>query len=210
MKKKPKTLSKMKKLLKQSKTIRKKIKQRIVQLQSSTLRLRTESKQILELIRVQTFTENLHSQNRIKALLASKGVKAQKLFWNLVNRKPKKKKTFEALETSDGLTSNRDMMNKEIESFFEVKFNTSFNPADIKRESVNLEELGTPARVFSTENSDNMMRPLTMEELVININELNTSKAEGPDGITNSMLKHTGVRARNHLLEMLNNVIIGG
>ena len=103
----------MKKLLKQSKTIRKKIKQRIVQLQSSTLRLRTESKQILELICVQIFTENLHSQNHIKALLASKGVKAQKLFWNLVNRKPKKKKTFEALQTSDGLTSNCDMMNKE-------------------------------------------------------------------------------------------------
>ena len=47
VKKKPKTSSKMKKLLKQSKTIRKKIKQRIVQPQSSTLRLRTESKQIL-------------------------------------------------------------------------------------------------------------------------------------------------------------------
>ena len=108
--------------------------------------------------------------------MASKGVKAQKLFWNLVNRKPKKKKTFEALQTSDRLTSNRDMMNKEIESFFEVKFNTSFNPGDIKREPVNLEEIGTPLRVFSTDNSDNMMRPLTLEKLVININELNISK----------------------------------
>ena len=29
-------------------------------------------------------------------------------------------------------------------------------------------------------------------------------------GITNSMLKHTGVIARNHLLEMFNNNIIGG
>lgn len=101
-------------------------------------------------------------------------------------------------------------MNKEIESFFEVKFNMSFNPEDIQREPVNLEEIGTPLRVFTKETSDSMMISITLEELSLNINELNTSKVKGPDKITNSMLKHTGVIARNHLLEMFNSVIVGG
>ena len=123
--KKPKTSSKLRKLLKQSKSIRKQLKYRTERPESMTTRLRTESKQILELIRVQIHTENLHTRNRIKSLLSSKGVKAQKLFWNLVNRKPKRRKSFEALRTGDGITSNRELMNKEIEAFFEVKFNFS-------------------------------------------------------------------------------------
>ena len=69
-------------------------------------------------------------------MLAKKGIKAQRLFWNLVNRKPKKKKTFEALITGVGLTSNQDQMNSTIETFFERIFNTSFNPSDIRREEV--------------------------------------------------------------------------
>ena len=90
-------------------------------------------------------------------MLAKKGITAQRLFWNLVNRKPKKKKTFEALSTSVGQTSNQDQMNLIIETFFEVKFNTSFNPADIRREEVDRSKIGTPEKIFSQKASDDMM-----------------------------------------------------
>ena len=138
----------MKKLLKQSKIIKKKLKSRVLQPPQISQRWRTESKQILEAIRILEYNENLSSKNRIKAVLARKGVKAQRLFWNLVNNKPKKKKFFEALITGAGLSSNQDQMNETIESFFEKKFNTSFNLADIKREEVDFTKIGSPKENF--------------------------------------------------------------
>ena len=63
-------------------------------------------------------------------------------------------------------------MNSTIETFFERKFNTSFNPSNIK--------------------------------------ELDASKAEGLDGVTNDMLCHAGPLARQFLVQMFNNVIVGG
>ena len=102
-------------------------------------------------------------------MLAKKGIKAQRLFWNLVNRKPKKKKTFEALITGVGLTSNQDQMNSTIETFFERIFNTSFNPSDIRREEVDIPKIGSPEEIFSQEASDDMMRPILLEELNQNI-----------------------------------------
>jgi len=154
-KKKLKTSQKMKKLLKQSKTIKKKLKSRVLQPPQISQRLRSESKQILETIRILEYNENLSSKQRIKAVLAKKGVKAQRLFWNLVNHKPKKKNFFEALITGAGLSTNQDQMNATIESFFERKFNTSFNLADIRREEVDLSKIGSPEEIFSQEASDN-------------------------------------------------------
>ena len=119
------------------------------------------------------------------------------MFWNLVNRKPKKKNTLEALDLQVGLTSDQDQMNTGIESFFEIKFNTSFNPEDIQRNAVNLDEIGTPEKKFSQETADEMMRPITLEELNQNINELNINKAEGLDGVTNNMLKHSGISKKS-------------
>ena len=210
MERKPRTSAKLRKMQKRSKVIRKQLKYRIPQPKATTQRLRTESKQIIELIRIQVHTENLQSRNRVKTLLSQKGVRAQKLFWNLVNRKPKKKNTLEALELQAGLTSDQDQMNAGIESFFEIKFNTSFNPDDIQKNPVNLDEIGIPEKKFSQEAADEMMRPITLDELNQNIKELNIDKAEGLDGVTNNMLKHSGTSARNHLLMMFNNVIVGG
>ena len=194
MERKPRTSAKLRKLQKRSKVISKQLKYWIPQPQSITQRLRTELKQIIELIRIQVHPENLQSRNRVKTLLSQKGVRALKLFWNLDNRKPKKKNTLEKLDLQAGLTSDQDQMNTGIKSFFEIKFNTSFNPEDIQRNAVNLDEIGTPEKKFSQETADEMMRPITLEELNQNLNELNISKAEGLDGVTNSMLKHSGVQ----------------
>ena len=139
----------MKKLLKQSKAIKKKLKTRILQPSQISQRWRLESKQILEAFRILEYNESLNLKQRIKAVLAKKGIKAQRLFLNLVNRKPKKKKTFEALITGVGLTSNQDQMNSTIETFFERKFNTSFNPSDIRREEVDISKIGSLEEIFS-------------------------------------------------------------
>ena len=47
-----------------------------------------------------------------------------------------------------------------------------------------------------------------MDELNSNI-DLNVTKAEGLDGVTNNMIRHAGPVAREHLLTMFNNVIAG-
>ena len=149
VKNKAKTSPKMKKLLKQSKAIKKKLKTRILQPLQISQRWRSESKQILKAFRILEYNESLNLKQRIKAVLAKKGIKAQRLFLNLVNRKPKKKKTFKALITGVGLTSNQDQMNSTIETFFERKFNTSFNPSDIRREEVDISKIGSPEEIFT-------------------------------------------------------------
>ena len=54
-----------------------------------------------------------------------------------------------------------------------------------------------------------MMRPISLEESNQNIKELDASKAEGLDGVTNDMLCHAGPLARQFLVQMFNNVIVG-
>lgn len=81
-------------------------------------------------------------------------------------------------------------MNTAIENFFEVKFNTSFNPKDVIRETIDESNIGIPTARFTQETSDHMMRCLTIEELNSNINDLNVVKAEGLDGVTNNMIRH--------------------
>jgi len=54
--------------------------------------------------------------------------------------------------------------------------------------------------VISQEASDNTMRPISLEELNKNIKELDASKAEGLDGVTNDMLNHAGPLARQFLV----------
>ena len=40
-------------------------------------------------------------------------------------------------------------MNSTIETFFERKFNTSFNPSDIRREEVDISKIGSPEEIFT-------------------------------------------------------------
>ena len=61
-------------------------------------------------------------------------MRAQGLFWNLVNRKPRKKNSFEDLDTRTKLTWT-------VENFLEVKFNTSFRPEDIIRKEVDKDQI---------------------------------------------------------------------
>jgi len=54
------------------------------------------------------------------------------------------------------------------------------------------------------------MAPISLEELNWNIKELDANKAEGLDGVTNDILRHSGPLARQFLTQMFNNVMIGG
>ena len=110
----------------------------------------------------------------------NKGRKASQLLWNLLNHKPKKHAFIEALKSPAGLTTDHNEMNVIIEEFFEKKFNTSFIT----------EEVIWEAELFTDETSEQIMRPITLNELSKNIGELKSDKAEGLDGVTNDMLKN--------------------
>ena len=122
-----------------------------------------------ELIRVQSYTDSLNAKRRIKQILMNKGRKASQLLWNLLNHKPKKHAFIEALESPAGLTTDQNEMNVIIEEFFEKKFNTSFIT----------EEVICEAELFTDETSEQIMRPITLNELSKNIGELKSDKAEG-------------------------------
>ena len=121
---------KMGSLLKRSKAIRSQLKTRPQV--ASALLIQLRQQETAELIRTQTFTENLNYKSRIKRLLDKKGMKAQQLFWNLINRKPKTKSFIEALEGSAGLEIDSDRKNS-IEGFLDKKIITSYNQADISK-----------------------------------------------------------------------------
>ena len=121
---KPRQSMKMKKLLKQSKAIKKSLNQQQLLAPNTVKNLRADRIKLVELIRVQSYTKSLNTKIRIKQILMNKGRKASQLFWNLVNHKPKK---IEAPDSPAGLKTNQDEKNVIIEGFFENKFKTSFN-----------------------------------------------------------------------------------
>ena len=121
---KPRQSMKMKKLLKQSKAIKKSLNQQQLLASNTVKNLRADRIKLVELIRVQSYIKSLNTKIRIKQILMNKGRKASQLFWNLVNHKPKK---IEALDSPAGLKTNQDEKNVIIEGFFENKFKTSFN-----------------------------------------------------------------------------------
>ena len=121
---KPRQSMKMKKLLKQSKAIKKSLNQQQLLAPNTVKNLRADRIKLVELIRVQSYIKSLNTKIRIKQILMNKGRKASQLFWNLVNHKPKK---IEALDSPAGLKTNQDEKNVIIEGFFENKFKTSFN-----------------------------------------------------------------------------------
>ena len=51
---------------------------------------------------------------------------------------------------------------------------------------------------------------MTLQELECNISDLNTSKAEGADGVTNAMIKELPLSGRLKLVEIFNNVLLSG
>ena len=70
--------------------------------------------------------------------------------------------------------------------------------------------LGIPDWVLSVVDAVAMGSPLTMAELEINIRDLDTSKAEGADGVTNSMIKHLSFSGKQRLLSFYKNAFLSG
>ena len=99
--------------------------------------------------------------------------------------------------------------NTVIEAFFETKFETTYIKEEIARNCTEEEFLGVPETVLSNPTANDLMKPVTLSELNRNIDNLDSSKAEGLDGVTNGMLKNTGPVACKLLLEMFNNVMSG-
>ena len=73
----------------------------------------------------------------------------------------------------------------------ETKFLTSYDKEEISWKEPDLEKLGEPHIKMSEETVENIMNPITMEELCLNIDDLDTSKPEGIDNVTNAMLNNT-------------------
>ena len=92
-------------------------------------------------------------------------------------------------------------LNEMVENFFQVKFVTTYIKDEVLYTDVPECQLGTPSRIFSDENAHNMMKPISPQELNATIKMLGSDKAEGLDGITNDMIKNTGLEARRMILE---------
>ena len=95
-----------------------------------------------------------------------------------------------------------------VEEFLEKKFKTTYEKHEITLEPSLSPNLVTPDRVFTNDTAREMMLPISFKELEDNIKDLKSGKAEGIDGITNKMIKYTGLLARKLILEMFNNVKI--
>ena len=208
--KKQKQSKKMSQLLQASKKTRKLLKTHKNKTDQEFSHLKERAKRETESIRAQFYKEAFNTKRRMRELLNTKGTKAQKLFWQLTNPKPKKSSAIEALESDGKITTTPAEMNVIVEKFLETKFLTSYDKEEIAWENPDLSKLGEPDVIMSEETAENIMNPITMEELSVNINDLDTSKAEGMDNVTNAMLKNTGPAAREKLLEMYNNIMISG
>ena len=152
--------------------------------------------------------ESLRLKRKVKTLLAQKGPKAQKLFWALTNSWPHKPSGIESLESNGLLSTDPHSMALLVESAFETKFNTSYDPCDISWTHPDPSVLGVPATVLGETARSLLMDPISSAELSAAISQLDVAKAEGLDNITNSMLKHTGPVARASLLAMYNNKVL--
>ena len=208
--KKQKQSKKMSQLLQASKKTKKLLKTHRDKTDQEFSHLKERAKRETESIRAQFYKEAFNTKRRMRELLNTKGTKAQKLFWQLTNPKPKKSSAIEALESDGKITTTPAEMNVIVEKFLETKFLTSYDKEEIAWENPDLSKLGEPDVIMSEETAENIMNPITMEELSVNINDLDTSKAEGMDNVTNAMLKNTGPAAREKLLEMYNNIMISG
>ena len=171
---------------------------------------RKKARELADEARKQHFYDSLKRKKKMKALLSSKSKRPQKLFWSILNKKPRSSSSIEALVQGGRVLTCPRRMNAIMEQFFQVKFNTTFVQEEVKYDNAPEENLGVPEKTFSDSNGHEMMLPVTPKELDDTINSLQSDKAEGQDGITNEMLKNTGVQARKMILDMFNNIMAGG
>ena len=69
--------------------------------------------------------------------------------------------------------------------------------------------LGVPDVTLTDEQSQAIVDEFSLNELNKILDTLDEGKAEGPDQITNSMLKNCGPIARDHILDLFNSVLLG-
>ena len=73
-----------------------------------------------------------------------------------------------------------------------------------------LDRLGVPEPVLSVADAVAMGSLITMLELESGIKALDSSKAAGADGVTNSMIKHLPDAGNQRLLSIYNNALLSG
>ena len=197
-------------LLARSRLIRRRLKTRPTLPRDTVADLRNNASHVSRLIKLRSTQESLASKKRLHALLRQGGARSQRLFWSLINLLPRAPPVIEALSSSGTLTVILAELKSITEDFISVKFNTSFSPDDITWKPVGDATLDPPVRTLSPDASDNLVRPFTMAELASTLSTLDCSKSEGLDKVTNAMLRNTGQVAREMLLTMFNNVLVGG
>ena len=126
--------------------------------------------------------------------------------------KSKSATIISALSHHGSLVYEQDSINAVIDEAFKKKFNCSTSPP-ISPDAYDLpsdEVLGVPDVNLTDEQSRAIVDEFTIDELNKTLDTLDESKAEGPDQITNSMLKNWGPIARDHTLDFFNSVLLGG
>ena len=162
------------------------------------------------------FLHQLRLKRKARAILRTKGRKSQKLFWNLVGGSKKRKLGIDVLEVDGEIISDVARKALMVEEFFIKKFKASReNPDPLSGDEPSSQDdessrLGTPDRVLSDQDSNMIQAEISMQELELNIKELDCTKAEGPDGVTNGMINNLPQVAKVKLLEIYNNVLISG
>ena len=160
------------------------------------------------------YINQLRVRRKTRALLRARGPKAQKLFWNLVAGNNKRKVGIDILEENGTVYTEPEDKIIIVEKFFVKKFKASEskpNPLEEPNDDeVTTSRLGKPSRVLSHKDAYEIRKPLTLLELESNMKELDESKAEGNDGITNAMIKNLPDNAKLKLMEIYNNILLSG
>ena len=150
------------------------------------------------------------SKLRIRRIIAKKGTRGSRLFWQCVKGARTPVTTIEVLDSGKGLEFEVEPKNKIIEDFLETKFKTTDSPPVRSEEFIPEEKIGLPPLRLTNIQSGKVMRSISMKELNAVLDTLDIQKAEGPDDITNNMLRNSGSVTRTMILELFNNVLIGG
>lgn len=67
-----------------------------------------------------------------------------------------------------------------------------------------------PLNKISQEKMNQIVEPITIEELWSTIKDLPNKKASGPNGIPYELFKHIGPKAEMALLQLLNHILYTG
>ena len=153
---------------------------------------------------------NLKKKYRICNIITTKGLEGSRLFWKCVNGNKKSSTGIEALDSGKGLVFDAQGKAEIIVEHIKEKYGTSDKTEDDVKDPPKDENLGTLKKVQSEEESISVVKDIRMKELNWVLGTIDEQLAEGLDGVTNGMLKHTGPTARKLILELLNDVLLSG